>query len=131
MRSLTAVEAAARARAISVDSYDIALDLTRGSDNFGSRSEIAFRSLDGSATFLNVQAAEVLSVTLNGAAIDTSAVDDGRLALDGLAEHNTLVVEALMAYSHDGEGLHRAVDPEDKQAYVYAMTFLPAAPRVF
>ena len=29
-----------------------------------------------------------------------------------------------MAYSHDGEGLHRAVDPEDKQAYVYAMTFL-------
>jgi aminopeptidase N len=131
MRSLTAVEAAARARAISVDSYDIALDLTRGSDNFGSRSEIAFRSLDGSATFLDVQAAEVLSVTLNGAAIDVGAVDDGRLALDGLAEHNTLVVEALMAYSHDGEGLHRAVDPEDKQAYVYAMTFLPAAPRVF
>ena len=36
-----------------------------------------------------------------------------------------------MAYSHDGEGLHRAVDPEDKQAYVYAMTFLDAAPRVF
>ena len=96
MRSLTALEAAARARAISVDSYDIALDLTRGSDNFGSRSEIAFRSLDGSATFLDVQAGEVLSVTLNGAAIDVGAVDDGRLALDGLAEHNTLVVEALM-----------------------------------
>ena len=46
MRSLTAVEAADRAQAVSVDSYDIALDLTRGSDNFGSRSEIAFRSLD-------------------------------------------------------------------------------------
>jgi aminopeptidase N len=131
MRSLTAVEAAARARAISVDSYDIRLDLTRGSDNFGSRSEIAFRSLDGSPTFLDVQAPEVLSVTLNGAVIDVGGVDDGRLVLDGLAEHNTLVVEALMAYSHDGEGLHRAVDPEDKQAYVYAMTFLPAAPRVF
>ena len=24
-----------------------------------------------------------------------------------------------MAYSHDGEGLHRAVDPEDKQAYCF------------
>ncbi len=36
-----------------------------------------------------------------------------------------------MAYSHDGEGLHRTVDPEDGRAYVYAMTFLDAAPRVF
>ena len=40
-------------------------------------------------------------------------------------------MEGLFAYSHDGEGLHRAVDPEDKQAYVYAMTFLPGAPRIF
>jgi aminopeptidase N len=56
MPSLTAVEAAARAQTISVDSYDLALDLTRGSDNFGSRSEITFRSRDGSSTFLDVQA---------------------------------------------------------------------------
>ncbi len=131
MRSLTAVEAATRAHAISVDSYDIALDLTRGSEQFGSRTEVAFRSLDGSPTFLDLQAAEVTSITLNGTTLDPGQVDDGRLALDGLADANTLVVEALMAYSHDGEGLHRAVDPEDKQAYVYAMTFLPAAPRIF
>ena len=117
--------------AIAVDSYDISLDLTRGSDQFGSRSEISFRSLDGSPTFLDLQPAEVQSITLNGTAIDVGAVDDGRLPLDGLAEQNTLVVEALMTYSHDGEGLHRAVDPEDKQAYVYAMAFLPAAPRIF
>src|SRR4051812_23970831 len=128
MRSLTAVEAAARADAIAVDRYDISLDLTRGSDQFGSRSEIAFRSRNGSSTFLDLQAAEVQSIVLNGAPIDVGAVDDGRLPLDGLAEQNTLVVEALMTYSHDGEGLHRAVDPEDKQAYVYAMAFLPAAP---
>jgi aminopeptidase N len=131
MRSLTAEEAAARARAISVESYDIALDLTRGSEQFGSRSEIAFRSLDRSTTFLDIQAAEVSSIRLNGQDLDPAAIDDGRLTLDGLAEQNTLVVEALMAYSHDGEGMHRAVDPEDKQAYVYAMTFLPAAPRIF
>ncbi len=92
---------------------------------------VVFRSLDGSATFVDLQAAEVLSITLNGTDIDIGLVDDGRLPLDGLGEQNTLVVEALMAYSHDGEGLHRAVDPEDKQAYVYAMTFLPAAPRIF
>jgi len=131
MRSLAVTEAAERAAAISVTSYDIDLDLTRGSENFGSRTTIAFRSLDGSPTFLDCQASEVVSISLNGRSIDPSLVDDGRLPLDGLVEENTVVVDALMAYSHDGEGLHRAVDPEDKQAYVYAMTFLPAAPRVF
>jgi len=131
MRSLTVTEAAERATAVAVSSYDIDLDLTRGSEQFGCRTTIAFRSLDGSPTFLDLQAAEVVSISLNGEGIDVSLVDDGRLPLDGLTAENTLVVEALMAYSHDGEGLHRAVDPEDKQAYVYAMTFLPAAPRVF
>ena len=36
-----------------------------------------------------------------------------------------------MAYSHDGEGLVRHVDPSDEQVYVYAMSFLDAAPRWF
>ena len=36
-----------------------------------------------------------------------------------------------MAYSHDGEGLHRCVDPADGRHYLYAMSFLDAAPRIF
>jgi len=36
-----------------------------------------------------------------------------------------------MAYSRDGQGLHRAVDPADGEAYVYGHTSLDAAPRVF
>ncbi len=131
MRSLTDTEAADRAAAISVDSYDIDLDLTRGPDNFGSHTEISFRSRDGSATFLDLQATEVSSITLNGQPVDAGLVEEGRLRLDGLADANTIVVDALMAYSRDGEGMHRTVDPEDKQAYLYAMAFLPAAPRIF
>ena len=69
----------------------------------------------------------LLAVHLNGSRVPTEALVNGRLHLDDLQDHNTLVVEALMAYSRDGEGLHRAVDPEDKQVYVYAMTFLSAA----
>ena len=34
-----------------------------------------------------------------------------------------------MRYSGDGEGLHRHVDPADGQTYLYAMSFLDAAPR--
>src|SRR3954451_12762752 len=131
MPSLTVSEAAARSAAVAVTSYDIELDLTRGEEHFGSRSTVSFRSLGAGPTFVDVQAAEVLSIALNGEPVDAGLVDDGRLPLEHLAEENTLVVDALMSYSHDGEGLHRAIDPEDKQAYVYAMTFLPAAPRVF
>ena len=36
-----------------------------------------------------------------------------------------------MAYSDDGEGLHRHVDPGDGRTYLYAMSFLNAAPRWF
>ena len=36
-----------------------------------------------------------------------------------------------MAYSHDGQGLHRSADPADGEHYVYGHLFLDAAPTVF
>ena len=36
-----------------------------------------------------------------------------------------------MAYSHDGQGLHRATDPADHLDYVYGHLFLDAAPSVY
>ncbi len=131
MRSLTVGEAHTRAQSIQATSYDVELDLTRGSEHFGSRTVIDFRSLDRQDSFVDVQAHEVDTIRLNERSLDPADVVDGRLRLVGLEDDNTLTVEARMAYSHDGEGLHRAVDREDKQAYVYAMSFLPAAPRIF
>jgi aminopeptidase N len=131
MRSLTVSEARTRAASIRVESYDIVLDMTRGDQHFASSTTIQFDSLDRQSTWVDVRPVELLAVHLNGAHVATDSLTDGRLRMDDLEEHNTLVVEAIMAYSRDGEGLHRAVDPEDKQAYVYAMTFLSAAPRVF
>ena len=55
----------------------------------------------------------------------------GRLVLDDLAADNVLEVDATMAYSHDGQGLHRSTDPADGEAYVYGHLFLDAAPTVF
>ena len=51
--------------------------------------------------------------------------------LTGLQADNELVVAASMLYSHDGEGIHRAVDAADGLVYTYAMSFLDAAPRIF
>ena len=132
MPSLTVSDARRRARTIAVDRYVLDLDLTRGPETFGSTTTILFRRVGSEdTTFLDVRPHGVHRVRLNGDDLDVSRLSEGRLRLTGLREHNELEVWADMAYSHDGEGLHRAVDPADGNAYVYAMSFLDAAPRIF
>ena len=131
MPSLTVGEAAVRARSVSVRSYDVHLDLTRGDEFFGSTTVIEFDSTDHQDTFVDLTCHELVHVHLNQMHLDPAGLRNGRLHLTGLQDHNVLVVDATMAYSHDGEGLHRAVDHEDKLPYVYAMSFLNAAPRIF
>ena len=131
-QSLRVEEARARADLLRIDSYAVDLDLTRGDDVFGSVSTIRFAATDTSgATFVDVAPRKLARATLNGTELDVDSWVDGRLPLPHLEAANELVIEAEMAYSHDGEGLHRSVDAADGKTYVYAMTFLDAAPRVF
>jgi len=130
--SLKRSEAVRRAAAISVTAYEIALDLPATQPTFASTTRIRFTCRQpGVEIFVDVKPESLVSVVLNGAAVDVSLLHEGRLPLRGLREHNELVVEAIMAYSHDGEGLHRHVDPADGNVYLYAMSFLDAAPRWF
>ncbi|MGW1340651.1 aminopeptidase N [Kribbella sp. NPDC002412] len=130
MPSLTVAGARTRAAALSVHSYDVDLDLTQGERTFGSTTTISFAATS-TTTWLDVKPDQLVSVTLNGTAVDVAGLTDGRLELTGLQPENELVVVASMLYSHDGEGLHRAVDAADGLAYTYAMSFLDAAPRIF
>ncbi|WP_427893208.1 aminopeptidase N [Kribbella sp. GL6] len=130
MPSLTVDGARTRAAALSVQSYDVDLDLTQGDRTFGSTTTIRFTA-SSPASWVDVKPDELISVTLNGSAVDVAGLNDGRLELTGLQDANELVVAATMAYSHDGEGLHRAVDAADGLAYTYAMSFLDAGPRIF
>ncbi|NIK59651.1 aminopeptidase N [Kribbella shirazensis] len=130
MPSLTVDGARTRAAALSVQSYDVDLDLTQGERTFGSTTTIRFTATDRSS-WVDVKPDELISVTLNGTAVDVAGLNDGRLELTGLQPDNELVVVATMLYSHDGEGLHRAVDAADGLAYTYAMSFLDAGPRIF
>ena len=135
MTSLTRQEARARAGQLAVEAYDVALDMTQGSTYFGSVTTVRFRMLGfDDATFVDLTAHEVRAVRLNGRELDPAACYDTsarRLRLSGLESTNELVVDAVMAYSRDGEGMHRHVDPADGRAYVYAMSFLDAASRWF
>ena len=119
--NLTRDEARTRAESVTVGSYRVDLDLTGGDTTFRSISTIEFSSArPGSATFLNLAAPGVHAITLNGRPVDAAAFDGERITLDGLAEHNVVVVDAECAYSRSGEGLHRFTDPADGNVYLYS-----------
>ncbi|MBD2758002.1 aminopeptidase N [Yimella sp. cx-573] len=132
MAILLQTEATERARLITVDRYGVRLDLTQGDTEFASQSHIEFRcSEPGASTFVDLKAASIESIMFNDKPIGTAEVKDGRLELTDLRAENLLSVTARMAYTRDGQGLHRAVDPADGQAYVYGMSFLDAAPQIY
>jgi aminopeptidase N len=129
--SLRRNEAEQRAAHLKVTGMRVELDLIDpAAATFGSRTTIQFESR-AAETFVEFRGRELRSAVLNGVELDCCAWRDGRLPLAGLAPVNTLVVHGEMPFSSDGEGLHRHVDPEDRQTYLYAMSFLDAAPRWF
>ncbi|MGA5702261.1 aminopeptidase N [Peterkaempfera bronchialis] len=140
-RNLTREEARERARILTVDAYDVHLDLRSAvvavedgtAGTFRSRTTVRFRCAEpGAATFLDLLAPAVHAVTLNGRALDPAEVFDGaRVTVDGLAEQNELTVDAECAYSRTGEGLHRFTDPVDGETYLYTQYEPADARRVF
>ncbi len=129
-RSLLLLEAVERARLVTVRDVAVHLDL-RHDDGFESVTRIHFScSEPGGSTFVDFHGTSLTRVELNGHPVE-ARWSEGRIALDDLAAENELVVAGEMAYSSDGEGLHRHVDAADGNTYLYAMSFLDAAPRWF
>ncbi|MGW3730535.1 aminopeptidase N, partial [Streptomyces sp. NPDC000851] len=134
--NLTREEAQQRAKLLTVDSYEIDLDLSGAQEGGTYRSVTTVRfdvAENGADSFIDLEAPTVHEVTLNGDPLDAAAVfKDSRIALPGLLEgRNVLRVVADCAYTNTGEGLHRFVDPVDNQAYLYTQFEVPDARRVF
>lgn len=129
--NLTRIEAQERRAIIDTQSYEVALDLTKGAEVFGSRAVIRFTATEGADTFIDLIAREVRSITLNGTDVPVSAFADSRIALTGLAAENELIVDADCLYTNTGEGLHRFVDPVDGEVYLYSQFEVPDSRRVF
>ena len=130
---ITRQETSERAALLTVESYTVHLDLTRGEKVFGSTSVIVFDCAQpGAATFADLIAETVHEITLNGAPIDPAgACADGRIALPGLAARNELRVVAECGYAADAKGMHRAVDSADGNVYCYTNCEPADARRVF
>ncbi|MBG6107186.1 aminopeptidase N [Frigoribacterium sp. CG_9.8] len=130
--NLTRVEAQERKSLVSVDHYDVTLDLTTGPETFRSTTVVKFDATVESSTFIDAITRTVHSVTLNGVELDAAAVSDGiRIQLQNLAAHNELTVVADAEYTNTGEGLHRFVDPVDNEVYLYTQFEVPDSRRVF
>lgn len=130
--NLTRSEAQERRAIVDTSAYEIALDLTTGAEVFRTRTVIRFTAVEGASTFVDLIARDVHEITLNGRAIDpATAFADSRIALDGLAAENVLVVDADGLYTNTGEGLHRFVDPVDGEVYLYSQFEVPDSRRVF
>jgi aminopeptidase N len=68
---------------------------------------------------------------LNGRELDPGTLDGNRLPLPGLRDDNELRVEADMAYSRGGAGLHRFTDVADGETYLALHAGLDNAQRAF
>ncbi|MEU5777807.1 aminopeptidase N [Streptomyces venezuelae] len=134
--NLTREEAQQRAKLLTVDSYEVDLDLSGAQEGgtYRSVTTVRFDSAEaGAETFIDLVAPAVHEVVLNGHALEVGAVfRDSRIALRHLqAGTNELKVVADCDYTNTGEGLHRFVDPVDQQAYLYTQFEVPDARRVF
>ncbi|MEU3250218.1 aminopeptidase N [Streptomyces sp. NPDC006997] len=134
--NLTREEARQRAKLLTVDSYEIDLDLSgaQEGDTFRSVTTVRFDVAEnGGESFIDLVAPTLHEVTLNGDTLDPAELfEDSRIALPGLLEgRNILRVVADCAYTNTGEGLHKFVDPVDQQAYLYTQFEVPDARRVF
>ncbi|WP_371549161.1 aminopeptidase N [Streptomyces sp. NBC_00554] len=144
--NLSRDEAQERAALLSVDGYEVSLDLRSavGDQDAGRAAEgaprtfrsvttIRFRSAEpGATSFADLIAPSVTALSLNGKDLDPGEVFDGtRILLEDLAADNELVVDAQCAYSRTGEGMHRFVDPEDGEVYLYTQYEPADSRRVF
>ncbi|MGO3639254.1 MAG: aminopeptidase N [Glutamicibacter arilaitensis] len=130
-------EAAWRAQNIDWHFAEIQLDVSNATDSsasgYSSITTLNFSS-KRAETFIDFIHESVDEVLVNGTAVDLdSAVLDARIYLDNLRTDvpNTVTITGTALYSRSGEGLHRFVDPQDGQTYLYTQFEPSEARRVF
>ncbi|TIC86350.1 aminopeptidase N [Nocardioides sp. GY 10127] len=132
--SLTRTEAEERAALVTVERYDVDLDLTDllTGVEWRSTSHVHFRcATPGATTFLDA-VGEVRSVRLNGVELDVAtAVSEGRITLADLDEVNEVVVDLVQADTASATGILRTVDPTDGLVYVWSSFEADDARRAF
>ena len=80
--NLTRQEASDRSRLLSVENYDIALDLNNGDEFFSSSTVVSFTVREAGDTFIDLRAASVEEVRLDNVSIKDEALTLGKNGYD-------------------------------------------------
>ena len=119
--NLTREETAHRSASITLRDVRVELDLTGAPETartgFASTTTLTFDATAPS-TWVDFIGEAVTRVVVNDEEREVRW-DGARIELDGLAETNTVRIEAVAAYSRSGEGMHRFHDPVDGETYLY------------
>jgi aminopeptidase N len=124
--NLTRAEAEERAALLEVPRTVVHLDLSHddGSSDirtFRSTTTVELVLRAPGSTFLDLDAASVERIVVDGVALPQSAFTGTRIVLTDLAAGaHTVEIDATMRYSRDGRGLHRFVDPTDGVVYLHS-----------
>lgn len=135
--NLSREEAAERSALISVDTYDVHVDLTNAKDpefeSYPTATTVRFScNTPGAETFIDYIHHSIDSVKLNGVELKLDKVVDGaRIRLANLKAENVLTIHGRSYYSRSGEGLHRYFDPSDGRVYLYTQYEPSDCRRVF
>ena len=120
-------EAAARAKLISDAIYwpELTLPATADDNEFKSKVKVFFDCAEaGAASFIDLDAKELVSAALNGKRLDVSTCKDGRLPLENLNKGgNVLEVQSVHQLSNNGTGLTRELDEGDNNAPYFHTQF--------
>ena len=130
--NITRNEAIERASLVSDPIYRVSLELDGKGDSFSCFASIDFKSKENSNTWIDLVSPLVESIWLNGEELNVTEVFDGtRIKLSNLKIDNQLKIKAQCSYMNTGEGLHRHIDPVDKEVYIYTQFEVPDCRRVF
>ncbi len=122
--NLTRAEAAQRKTRLAQIKYGITVILPEQGESFGGTSEITFQLATANAPLrLDFFEGKVSKLDVNGRDVNpTESVKKYWIELPVAALKNganTVRVEWSHEYSHQGEGLHKFIDPETKETFLY------------
>ncbi len=120
---LTQKEAESRANMISNIAYDLQIQLTN-SDEFSGKVTILFDSNSKSDLRLDYFLGKLGSIRTNDTDLSSAEIyKNGVIWIPGnllLKGKNKIEIQFQTPYSRSGNGLHKFVDPDDKETYIYS-----------
>jgi aminopeptidase N len=123
--NLTQAQADLRSKIVKNVKYDLHITLTQETDTFAGLNTITFdaNQIDQDLFLDFKNGAKISLLKINNQTMSTPSFANHRILLPkNLLKlgSNKVSVDYVQSFSHDGRGLHRFVDPEDKQVYLYS-----------